>query len=45
MNEMEYVGTVQAAFLLKICPQRLRQLLAEERVEGASSRRQKPVKY
>ena len=35
MNEMEYVGTVKAAFLLKICPQRLRQLLASERVEGA----------
>ena len=32
---MKYVGTVKAAFLLKICPQRLRQLLAEGRVEGA----------
>ncbi len=32
---MEYVGTIKAAFLLKICPQRLRQLLAEGRVEGA----------
>lgn len=32
---MEYAGTVKAAFLLKICPQRVRQLLAEGRIEGA----------
>ncbi len=32
---MEYVGTVKAAFLLRICPQRVRQLLAEGRIEGA----------
>ncbi len=32
---MEYVGTVKAAFLLKICPQRVRQLLLEGRIEGA----------
>ena len=28
---MEYARTVKAAFLLKICPQRVRQLLAEGR--------------
>lgn len=32
---MECVGTVKAAFLLKICPQRVRQLLAEGRIKGA----------
>ncbi|MDJ0597609.1 MAG: DNA-binding protein [Crocosphaera sp.] len=32
---MEYVGTVKAAFLLRICPQRVRQLLAEGRIKGA----------
>ncbi|MDJ0511087.1 MAG: DNA-binding protein [Crocosphaera sp.] len=34
-NKIEYVGTVKAASLLKICPQRVRQLLAERRIEGA----------
>jgi hypothetical protein len=29
------VGTVQAAYLLGICCQRLRQLLKEERIQGA----------
>ena len=32
---MEYVGTIKAASLLKICPQRVRQLLSEGRIEGA----------
>ncbi len=34
-NSIEYVGTVKAASLLKICPQRVRQLLAEGRIKGA----------
>ncbi|GBF82717.1 helix-turn-helix domain-containing protein [Aphanothece sacrum] len=32
---MEYVGTTQAAGLLGICQQRVRQLLAEGRIKGA----------
>ncbi|MEA5510721.1 DNA-binding protein [Crocosphaera sp. UHCC 0190] len=32
---MEYVGTIKAASLLEICQQRVRQLLAEGRIEGA----------
>ncbi|WP_198648941.1 hypothetical protein [Cyanothece sp. BG0011] len=34
-SSIEYVGTVKAASLLKICPQRVRQLLAEGRIKGA----------
>ncbi|MGK7956368.1 MAG: DNA-binding protein [Crocosphaera sp.] len=34
-NNVEYVGTVKASSLLKICPQRVRQLLAEGRIKGA----------